>query len=79
MPFTYESSRYHTLHTFEYDSLAEAVKSAACDIEGDSAWPIEIKGPDGALLWSESGPLKTRTSLWNLAEQHGVDLSFLDT
>lgn len=73
MEYTYEASHYHTPHKFKYDDLAEAIRSAAVDLELGEAWPKRIIGPDGSVIWEQSGPLKTRDTLEKLAQEHGVE------
>lgn len=72
MPYTYEASHHHSPHKFEFDTLDEAIRSAAVDLELGEAWPVKITSPDGGVVWEQSGPLTTTDTLQALAEKHGV-------
>jgi hypothetical protein len=72
MPYTYEASRHHSRHQFEENTLEEAIRSAAVDLELGEAWPAKIVAQDGSVIWEQSGPLTTTKTLKALAEKHGV-------
>lgn len=72
MTYKYEASQEHTPTTLEFDTLEEAIWSAAVDLELGDAWPVKITAPDGEVVWEQSGPFTTPNTLHALAEKHGV-------
>lgn len=69
---TYESSHHHTPYKETGLTLAEAIRSAAVDLEIGEAWPVRITSGD-LVIWEQSGPLTTRGTLESLALKHSVE------
>lgn len=70
--YTYESSFHHAPHKEGNLALEEAIRMALVEFELGTTWPARIVGEDGLVIWEQSGPLATRSSLEGLAEKYGV-------
>jgi len=73
MPYRYVWKHYKVDGGGNCDSLAEAVGRAAADLETGDAWPGRIE-KDGGVLWEQSGPLCTETSLRQFADDNDIEL-----
>ena len=72
MPYIYESRCHLKPYSFEFETIKEAIRAAAVDLELGEAWPGKIIAPDNSVIWVQSGPFTTADTLQKLAEKHGV-------